>query len=98
MSSFLALVALAEAATGLALALVPRDVTRVLFGAEVVDLGVVVARVAGISLIALGRACLPWRASVAVIDSLIVYGALVASYLAYVGIRQGLTGPFLWPA
>ena len=55
----LALAAIGEAATGLALLIVPSLVGRLLLGEELTGVAVAVARVAGIALIALGIACWP---------------------------------------
>jgi hypothetical protein len=57
MNKPLAFAALAEAATGVALIVVPALVARLLLGAELSGVAVVVGRVAGISLLSLGLAC-----------------------------------------
>ena len=62
MKKLLTFVSVAEAATGLALLVVPALVGRVLLGAELTGVSIPVARVAGIALIALGIACLPGSA------------------------------------
>ena len=51
--------AVGEAATGLALLIVPSLVGQLLLGAELTGVAMPVARVAGIALIALGVACWP---------------------------------------
>ena len=51
--------AIAEAATGVALVIVPALVGQLLLGAELAGAAIPVARVAGIALIALGIACWP---------------------------------------
>jgi hypothetical protein len=61
MKNLLALAAAGEAATGLVLLVYPSIVVRLLFAAEIEGAGVVMSRVAGISLIALGTACWPGR-------------------------------------
>jgi hypothetical protein len=86
--------AAAEAATGLALLIVPSRVGQLLFGVEFTDTTMPVARVAGIALIGLGIACWPGPPLV----GMLIYSATVALYLAYVGFADGLTGEFLWPA
>ena len=57
MNKPLAFAALAEAATGAALIVVPSLVARMLLGAELSGVAVAVGRVAGISLLSLGFAC-----------------------------------------
>jgi hypothetical protein len=94
MKTFLILAAVAEAATGLALLVVPALVGRLLLGAELTGVSIPVARVAGIALIALSIACLPGLALL----GMLIYGAAVMLYLAYLGIGGEWAGPLLWPA
>ena len=88
------LAAVAEAATGFALLLVPSLVGRLLLGEEITGIAVAVARVTGLALIGLGLACWPGPPRL----GMLVYGAAVAVYLAYVGVVDGLAGILLWPA
>jgi hypothetical protein len=90
----LVLAAVAEAVTGLAMLIVPSLVGQLLLGEELTSVAIPIARVAGIALIALGIACWPGPPLV----GMLTYGALVALYLAYLGIADGLTGILLWPA
>jgi hypothetical protein len=86
--------AVAEAATGLALLIVPSLVGQLLFGVEFTGIAILVARVTGIVLIGLGVACWPGPPLV----GMLLYSAAVALYLCYIGFAGGLTGVFLWPA
>ena len=90
----LVLAAVLEAATGLALLLVPELVGRLLLGMELTGAAVPVARVAGMALIALGIACWPGPPRM----GMLAYGAAVTLYLAYLGFAQGVGGVLLWPA
>src|SRR5512132_2571400 len=91
----LAVAAIAEVATGMALLIVPSLVSRLLLGAELAGVGIAVGRVTGIALIGLGVACWPsWTA----LCGMLTYGALVTLYLTYLGIRGEWIGPLLWPA
>jgi hypothetical protein len=83
-----------EAATGVALLIVPSLVGRLLLGEELTGIAIPVARVAGIALIALGVACWPGTPLV----GMLTYSAAVTLYLAYVGFAGGLNGILLWPA
>ena len=83
-----------EAATGVALLIVPSLVGQLLFGEELTGVAIPAARVAGIALIALSIACWPGPPLV----GMLTYGAAVTLYLAYVGFAGGLTGVLLWPA
>jgi hypothetical protein len=94
MKKVLIFAAVAEAATGLALLIVPSLVGHLLLGTERTGVSIPVARVAGIALIALGIACLPGLALV----GMLTYSALATIYLAYIGIVSEWVGPLLWPA
>ena len=94
MKRVLVFAAVGEAATGLALLIVPSLVGQLLLGAELTGIAVTVARVAGIALIGLGVACWPGPPRV----GMLTYGAAVALLLAYLGLAGGLTGILLWPA
>jgi hypothetical protein len=94
MKKVLALAAAAEAGLGLVLLVYPPIVVRLLLDADIAGAGILVSRVAGIALIALGVACLPG----AQLIGMLTYSAAVTLYLAYVGIAGDLTGILLWPA
>ena len=94
MNRVLIFAAVGEAATGLALLLVPSLVGQLLLGAELTGIAVTVARVAGIALIGLGLACWPGKALI----GMLTYSAAVTLYLAYVGIAGSSAGTLLWPA
>jgi hypothetical protein len=95
MKKLLTLAAVAEAATGAALIVVPSLVGRLLLGAEPAGVAIPVARVLGIALIALGVAC--WPASTA-LCGMLTYSVLATPYLFYLAIRSEWVGPLLWPA
>ena len=94
MRKVLTFAAVFEAATGLALLIVPLLVGRLLLGAELTD-AIPVARVAGIALIALGVCC--WPGSTA-LCGMLTYGVLATLYLAYLGVNGEWVGLLLWPA
>jgi hypothetical protein len=94
MKRVLVLAAVSEAATGVALLIVPSLVGQLLFGAEPTGIAMAVARVTGIALIALGVACWPGTPLI----GMLTYSAAITLYLAYVGFTGGLTGILLWPA
>lgn len=95
----LACAALVEAATGLALIVVPSLVARLLLGTELSGVGLAVGRVAGIGLMSLGLACWPNKVSMrSALRGMTTYGLTVAIYPAYLGFRGGSAGPLLWPA
>jgi hypothetical protein len=86
--------AVGEAGTGLALLFLPSLIGLLLLGKELTGIAIPVARVAGISLVALGVACWPGTPLV----GMLTYSAAVTLYLAYAGITGGFIGILLWPA
>jgi hypothetical protein len=93
---WLALAAVAEAATGLALLLAPAFVARLLLGSDdLTGIAVVLARVNGISLIALGLSCWPGDTAPA---GMLTYSGGVTLYLTLVGLAGEFVGVLLWPA
>ena len=94
MKRALVLAAVGEAATGVALLIVPSLVGRLLFGEELTGVAIPVARVTGIALIALSIACWPGPP----LAGMLTYSSVVTLYLAYLGFAGGLTGILLWPA
>lgn len=93
MRNVLALAAVGEAITGLALLLAPSLVGQLLFGQQLAGVAIPAARVTGIALIALAVACWPG----APLAGMLIYSAAVAAYLAFVGLAGGFTGILLWP-
>ncbi len=94
MKSVLALAAVGEAATGVALLMVPSLLGQWLFGAELVGVGITMARVTGIALVGLGVACWPGPSEL----GMLVYSAGAALFLTWVGLSEGSSGQLLWPA
>ena len=94
----LAIAAAVEAVTGLTLLAYPPIVVQLLFRAEITATGIVIGRLAGIALIALGIACWPGRGASRALCGLLTYNALATAYLAYLGLHGGGAGPLLWPA
>ena len=104
MKKLLALAAVVEAATGLALIAVPGFVVRLLLGAEISGASIPLGRVAGAALLALGVAC--WlargdtqsRATRGLVVAMLMYNLVATAVLAFAGIGLGLHGVALWPA
>lgn len=93
MKKLLIITGVAEAATGVALVVAPVLVGRLLLGADLAGVSVVVARVAGIALLALGVGCWPGPASL----GMLTYSTLATAYLARLAIGGEWVGPLLWP-
>ncbi|WP_429820572.1 hypothetical protein [Ensifer sp. B1-9] len=94
MNKTLAVTAIGEIVTGLALVAIPALVGELLLGEALVGVAAAAARVAGIALIGLGVAC--WRSRP--LEGMLFYSTVVALYLAYLGLGGGLMGVLLWPA
>ncbi len=90
-----------ELATGLALLAAPQFVGRLLLGVDLAASGTVVARCFGAGLVALGVACWPVHGagiSTRARSGMLIYNALLAAYLAWVGLGRDMGGALLWPA
>ena len=91
-----------EAATGVALLIVPSLVGQLLLGQVLTGVAIPVARVTGFALIALGLACWPDREAVSrasrALHAMWCYSLVITLYLAYLGIRGEWVGCLLWPA
>ena len=105
MKRLLKLTGIIETATGLGLVAVPSVVVRLLLGSPLgTSAAVVLARVAGAALLALGVAC--WlarddtqsRATRGLIVAMLMYNLIATAVLAFAGIGLGLHGVALWPA
>lgn len=97
MKKLLILAAVSEAATGIALIAVPTIVVRFLCGAELIGVGIVIARIYGISLIAIGVACWPSDGAGQAFYGMLTYSTLATLYMTAIGIG-GYSGILLWPA
>lgn len=93
MKSVLVIAAMGEAATGIALLIVPSLVGRLLIGEDLTGVAIMLARMLGIALLALGVACWPGPPKL----GLWIYGASVTLYLALLGFTGAFTGVLLWP-
>jgi hypothetical protein len=94
MSKVLGFAAVAEAATGLALVVVPSLVGQLLLGQQLAGVATAVARLTGIALIALGISCWPVNPLV----GMFAYSSAATLYLAYIGFVGEFSGVLLWPA
>ena len=101
MIRLLAITAALEAAFGLTLCLFTSLVVELLFGSGISGTGIVMSRLAGISLIALAVACWPQHTAGCNVSSaryaMLTYNGLVTLYCVYLGIENVWVGPLLWP-
>ena len=102
MKKVLALTAILEGATGLALLVRPSMVIQLLIGDGVSGAGIAVGRVAGLALVSLGLACWPKRNLAnnfaPAFRAMLTYSLMVTIYLGYLGVVEHLAGILLWPA
>ena len=105
MRRLLTLTAIIEVATGLGLVAVPSVVVRLLLGSPLdTSAAVMLGRVAGWALLALGVAC--WlarhdtqsRAARGLVSAMLLYNVGTVAVLAFADIGFGLHGVALWPA
>jgi len=98
----LAFAVVLEVATGLALIFKPALVVRLLLGVEASGMEMVIGRCFGIALFGLSFACWPDRqrseSGTAAFRGMLIYNALIAAYLIYLGTVGRLGGLLLWPA
>jgi hypothetical protein len=97
LTKVLVVAAIAEAATGVAFLIVPASSGQLLLGSEIAGVAILLARVIGIALIALGVACWPDRNTHRAFFGMLTYGLLAMLYLVCVGVNGG-AGILLWPA
>jgi hypothetical protein len=104
MKALLAVTAVGEAVVGLVLLVYPPIVVRVLFGAEITGVGVVMSRLAGAALLAIGVACWLARngpvchAQMGLLTGVLIYDLAAAALLTYAGLFLNMAGIALWPA
>ena len=98
MKKLLAVAAIAEVVTGMALIVVPSLVVKLLFGADIAGIGLVTSQFAGLALVSLGVACWPcWSASSG-LRGMLTYSSLATLGLLYLALSGKWNGPLLWPA
>ena len=104
MKRLLTFTAIIEAATGLGLIAMPFVVVRLLLGAEISGASIVLGRVAGAALFALGVACWLARddaqscAARGLVSAMFLYNFCAVVILGVAGIRSHPVGIALWPA
>ena len=97
--------AVVEAATGLALLVMPTVAVSMLLGVPLdTPAGLVAGRIAGAALVALAIACWQVRSgergspATGVVEAMLFYNFAAAMVLVYAGIRLELRSALLWPA
>jgi hypothetical protein len=105
MKLLLIISAVLEAATGLALLVMPAAAVSMLLGVPLdTPTGLVAGRIAGAALAALAVAC--WQArngergspATGVVEAMLFYNFAATAVLVYAGIRLELRSALLWPA
>jgi len=97
-NSVLAVAAAGEVLTGLVLLVYPSIVIKLLFGADIADIGVVISRFAGVALISLGVACWPCGSISQALYGMLTYSSLATLGLLFLALSGKWHGSLLWPA
>ncbi len=97
MKTLLIICSATEAATGLALIVIPSIVTQLLLGVAVDGIALTISRLAGVCLISIGIACWPTENTIQATRAMFVYNLIVSAYFAYYGVTSDLIGIILWP-
>lgn len=102
MKRVLEITSVSEFLTGVALLWSPSVVVQLLFGSEISGIGIILSRIGGIALIALGVSCWPGKDKARRINQayggMLTYNLLAAVYLAYIGLKGQTIGKLLWLA
>lgn len=105
MRTLLIVIALLEAATGIALVAAPSPLVSLLIGSPLhTPSASVVARLAGVALLTLGLVCWlarndqPTRAKAGAVAPMLFYNLAAVTLLIYARVGLGLSGIGLWPA
>lgn len=98
----LAFASLAEAITGLIALIDPVILVKLLFDTEIAEVGIIITRIAGASLLGLGVSCWPGPFFVKQVSKtllgMLIYSFIVTFYFGYLGITGKWVGLLLWPA
>jgi hypothetical protein len=93
--------AVVEIGTGIGLLLAPTLVVGLLLGGGVSEMGLLLARALGITLLALALACWPRRQNPetgsGALRGMLVYNALITLLLVFAAAVLHVAGPLLWP-
>jgi hypothetical protein len=104
MKNLLSTTAVLEFGTGLLLVATPSVLATLLLGAQLdTDVGLTVARVGGVALLAIGTAC--WlarldghsRVARGLAGAMVIYNAGIVAILLHAGLALRLSGIGLWP-
>lgn len=98
LSNLLKIAALLEIATGLVLMACPSCAALLLLNSDLTGAGLVVSRIAGFGLFALGIACWPNPQTKSAVLAMLAYGILITAYFVYLGFATLWVGWLLWPA
>ena len=98
MKKLLAVSAVLEVVTGMALIVAPTFVVKLLFGADIAGIAIVTSQFAGLALMSLGVACWPRGSAASALYGMLTYSSLATLGLLYIAVRGTWNGPLLWPA
>ena len=98
MKQLLAVTAVLEVATGMALIVVPTFVVKLLFGPDIAGIAIVISQFAGLALLSLGVACWSCGSAASALSGMLTYSSLATLGLLYLALGGNWNGPLLWPA
>jgi hypothetical protein len=102
MKRVLEITSASEFLIGIALVWSPSVVVQLLFASEISGIGIILSRLGGIALIALGVSCWPGKDKALCINQayggMLTYNLLAGVYLAYIGLKGQTIGKLLWLA
>ena len=97
----IAVAALVEILTGLALMTFPSVFVRLVYGADATGVVITLGRMAGFGLLGFGLACWPERGarlSAPALRGLLTYNGLITAMFAYLAMSRVTVGFLFWPA
>lgn len=98
MKKLLAVSAVLEVVTGIALIVAPGFVVKLLFGADIAGIAIVTSQFAGLALMSLGVACWPRESAFSALYGMLTYSSVATLGLLYLALAGRWNGPLLWPA
>jgi len=97
MKNILKFCSIAEITTSIALIIFPSVVIQLLFGTDVNEIGILITRFAGISLLSFGIVCWPKKEFIHSVWAMFIYNTLAAIFFIYIALDNTFKGILLWP-
>ena len=98
MKKLLAVAAVLEVVTGIALIAIPSLVVKLLFAADIAGIAIVTSQFAGLALLSMGVVSWPRGSALSALYGMLTYGSLATLGLLCLALTGKWNGPLLWPA